>query len=463
MRKFQPVQRPGHISILLFTFCLLVATDLRGQVREQWIARYNGPSNGTDYAKEVAVDDSGYVFVAGWSNGIDSGDDYATIKYSPTGELMWVSRYNGVGNGDDHVTAMAMDADGNICVTGNSWNGTDLDYATVKYSSDGDELWTARHDGLGGGYDSAVAIAVDPDENVYVTGSSLGDTTSKDYTTIKYDCDGNELWSVTYNGPANKNDGAKAIAIDYNGNVCITGSSESDETGYDFVTVKYDSAGNELWTARRDGPGNGHDYAFDVIVDENGYVYVTGQTSNLSTDFLTVKYDPDGNELWSALYDGPASGFDGSFDICLDGDCNVFVTGESVGAGTLNDFAVVKYDSSGNELWTARYNGPDNVNDVAKALTIDSSGNVYVTGHSYGLATFYDYASVKYSPEGIELWAARYNGPGDDIDVAWDIAVDVSGNVYVTGRSDDFATSSDYATIKYRQGHPHQRVPVGNR
>ena len=104
------------------------------------------------------------------------------------------------------------------------------------------------------------------------------------------------------------------------------------------------------------------------------------------------------------------------------------------------------------EEWVARYNGPGNDYDVATSLAVDDAGNVYVTGYSYGSGTFEDYATVKYSSTGVQQWAARYNGPGNGDDIATSLAVDDAGNVYVTGYSYGSGTDLDYATVKYSQG-----------
>jgi hypothetical protein len=96
-----------------------------------------------------------------------------------------------------------------------------------------------------------------------------------------------------------------------------------------------------------------------------------------------------------------------------------------------------------------RYNGPGNYDDEATAIAVDGTGNVYVTGESYGSDTSRDYATIKYNSAGDTVWLRRYNGPGNDEDRASAIAVDGTGNVYVTGWSVGSGTSDDYATIKY--------------
>ena len=154
---------------------------------------------------------------------------------------------------------------------------------------------------------------------------------------------------------------------------------------------------------------------------------------------------------WVARYNGPGNSSDGATSIVIDGLGNIYVTGVSTGSGSANDYATIKYNSAGVQLWIARYNGPSNLDDYAKSIAIDGSGNVYVTGKSIGSGPINDYATIKYNSSGVQQWVARYNGPGNNIDVAYAIALDGSGNVYVTGNSTGSGTLNDYATIKYSQ------------
>jgi len=256
-------------------------------------------------------------------------------------------------------------------------------------------------------------------------------------------------WVARYDGLGNGEDKAEAIAVDAAGNVYVTGYSEGSGTENDYATVKYNSSGVEQWVARYDGPGSGGDWATAIAVDGAGNVYVTGSSEGsegeYNYDYATVRYNSSGVEQWVARYDGPASGYDWAHAIAVGDAGNVYVTGYSEGSGTENDYATVKYSSSGDQQWVAWYDGPGSENDVARAIALDGSGNVYVTGESEG-----DYVTIKYNPEGVEEWVARYNGPGNGGDYARSIAVD-AGNVYVTGWSYGSGTF-DYATVKYSQG-----------
>jgi hypothetical protein len=123
---------------------------------------------------------------------------------------------------------------------------------------------------------------------------------------------------------------------------------------------------------------------------------------------------------------------------------NVYVTGASARTTSPDsEYATVKYDSAEQQQWVARYSGPGNLDDEPHAIAVDSSGNVYVTEESVGLNTDYGYATIKYDSYGHEQRVARYNGPGNYHDVATAIAVDCSGNVYVTGSSANIGSSTD--------------------
>jgi hypothetical protein len=427
-------------------------------VHQAWIARYNGPGNYTDEATAIVVDGSGNVYVTGFSYDKTRTDpDYATIKYNSAGQQQWVARYNGPGNYTDKATAMAIDAAGNLYVTGaSSSNQGGLDYATIKYNSAGQQQWVARYNGPASSEDEATAIAVDGSGNVYVTGFSLDANTYFDYATIKYNAAGQEQWVARYDGPASIFDEATAIAVDGSGNVYVTGSSTGSNGTWDYATIKYDSAGQQQWVARYDGPINSDDKATGIALDGSGNVYVTGYSAgSFDYDYVTIKYDTSGQEQWVRRYDGPAHTGDYASAIAVDGSSNVCVTGRSVGSNGSWDYATVEYDSVGQQQWVARYDGPINSDDQATGIALDVSGNVYVTGSSIGSNGTSDYATIKYDSAGQQQWVSRYDGTGNYTDEATAIVVDGVGNVYVTGTSfGSLDIDWDYATIKYVQNAP---------
>jgi hypothetical protein len=317
-----------------------------------------------------------------------------TVAYDANGSQLWANPYD-PPYGPAGASAIAVDGFGNIIVAGGNFY-----YTTVWYDASGNYLRTELY---GGGH--ANAMAVDSSSNVYVTGLSKGETTGFDYATVAYDSEGVELWTARYNGPANGDDVALAIAVDSgSGNIYVTGHSYGGAAGQDYATVAYDSNGNQLWVARYHGPSNGDDGAEAIAVDNHsGNVYVTGESwEGTRYHYATVAYDANGNQLWVARYNGPANGFDESLAIAVDGSGNVYVTGFSQrGPGPGGEdglaYATVAYDSKGNQLWVARYNGTGHGNDQAVAIAVDGSGNVYVTGTSQNEMMGPDFVTIKYS------------------------------------------------------------------
>lgn len=433
-----------------------------------WEKRYNGtgPEVQTiDEAKAVALDASGNVIVTGSSTGVGVNKDFYTAKYSAVnGSLLWEKRFNGSSNGEDEASAIAVDASGNVIVTGYSYSATgENDYYTAKYAAaTGALIWQIRYNGTGNSTDVANAVAVDASGNVIVTGSSWNNTDGYDYYTAKYAAaTGALIWAKRYTKTSF--DEAYALAVDTSGNVIVTGYS-SDVTGYrNCHTLKYAAANGALLWERRYNPANIYSQANAIGLDASGNVVVTGSATSATdigmgfTDYYTAKYAAaDGALLWEKLYNGTGDQSDVANALALDAAGNVVVTGQSFEAnGTVagNDFYTAKLDSAtGALLWNQRYNSPSYTTDVVKASAVDTSGNLIVTGYSDSLSEGQGYYTAKYAAVGGALiWEKRYDypDPGSGPHEASAIALDASGNVIVTGYALGTAGTYDYYTAKY--------------
>jgi beta-propeller repeat-containing protein len=432
-----------------------------GLVREAWVRRYHGPGYGDSQPRDIAVDSAANVYVTGNSFGSPHNyPEYTTIKYDSDGNQLWLARYHYPLYAGDEARALALDADGNVFVTGNfciesriKGACTKTEYGTLKYDSQGQLLWTAQYHPTD--YeDSAFAIAVDSAGNAYVTGSCCHRLPYGDYATVKYDSEGRQIWAARYHGSDPSSlDRATAIALDAQGNAYVTGGTDSG-ANHNYTTIKYDADGNEVWVARHPGSPAFDPQSNALALDVERNVYITGVSPYPDYDYLTVKYSPEGSEVWVTQYH--ADGNSVARALALDSSRNVYVTGQSSGG-----FTTVKYDSNGSEVLVAHYSGPGG-SDWPNRIAVDSQDNVYVTGTSTD--TFpsaasapgrrADYATVKYDPEGNEVWVARYHGPVNYGDVAWGLAFDAEGNVYVTGWSyfqNVGTVDAEFATIKYSQ------------
>ncbi len=379
-----------------------------------------------------------------------------TIKYSSAGVALWTNRFDDPGWSCIYLHAIAVDASGNVYVAGSS--GPPSDYLTIKYSSAGMPLWTNRYDGMGGG-DSATALALDASGNVFVTGQSdntYGGTGNKDFATVAYSSAGEPLWSNRYDGPANGDDRATALAVDSSGNVYVTGQVTTRTLPWytDFATIKYSNSGVPLWTNLYNA--GSLDSSGAIAVDTVGNVIVLGASTDANgypDDHLTIKYSSAGVPLWTNHYCGPTNSGYCHRAVAVDADGNVYVT---AGADTFRPvgYATIKYSGAGVGLWTNP--GP---RGTAMALAVNTSGTVFVTGFTEdipGKADSRDYATIAYSSAGVPLWTNRYNGPGNGEDGADAIALGPNDAVYVTGSANAGPGDLPYTitTVKYANATP---------
>lgn len=280
------------------------------------------------------------------------------------------------------------------------------------------------------------AMIVDAAGNVYISGETYINGYT-DFCTIKYNSAGVQQWLVTYNGSDNLDDSPSSIAVDNQGNVYVTGTANKDFNNLvfsgDYCTIKYNPAGQEQWVKVYSGNVMGRDIPFKIAVDGTGNVYVTGQSyidNQRSDDIVTIKYAPDGTQLWLVAHDGTGTNpeQDAGRDMVLDPQGNVFVFGHSTRLTTWYDLCLIKYNTSGALQFIAHYTGPyNNTTEYGVALTLDNSGNIYCIGE----LSDYNLAVLKYSPSGTQLWAYIYEQP--PIDHAKDIQVDAAGNVFFCG------------------------------
>ena len=437
------------IQFILF---LIIVQKLEAQVMQDWIQTFNGTGNGEDIANAMTVDNSGNIYVTGYSTVSGTTQRFTTVKYNSSGVQLWATVYNGLGSfqyGDEGLD-IKVDDSGNVYVTGSSAAGSTeytLDYTTIKYNSSGIEQWVARYNSPSNEQDIAFALTLDDAGNVYVTGQSGHPALNSNIATIKYNSSGAVQWITEFDGTGNWDTG-NDLVVDASGNVYVTGFFSIDwGTAYlNFITIKYDPQGNQQWAQGYNGTGGNSDQAVAIGLDSSGNVYVTGFSTGTVYDIATIKYNPSGFQQWLQIYNSSSPSIDVPIDMNIDDAGNVYITGAvSFNIGT------IKYNTDGALQWDAIYNYSGDF-DAGNSITNDAAGNVYVTGVSQS-GTFEstsDYATIKYNSLGDEIWVQRYNGSANNWDEANSIALDNAGNVYVTGFSTT-NTNYDFTTIKYSQ------------
>jgi hypothetical protein len=145
-------------KIISVIFLYLISSPfINSQVTQQWVSIYNGPISNYNSPSLITHDESGNIYVTGSSAGDYSGYDIVTIKYNSSGSVVWIARYKGTANSDDAASSIAVDAFGNVYVTGKAANtGTMTDIVTIKYSPAGQQIWAINYNGLANSVDAAM-------------------------------------------------------------------------------------------------------------------------------------------------------------------------------------------------------------------------------------------------------------------------------------------------------------------
>ncbi|MBU1077406.1 MAG: SBBP repeat-containing protein [Spirochaetes bacterium] len=358
----------------------------------------------------------------------------ASISLSAELYTVWTQRINSPGSEDDSGYGIDVDDLGNAYVTGRKHNGLNFDYFTIKYDPDGNTVWSQVYDNgqRDDGYYARIRSSY-----LYITGAS-DNGADFDFCTVVYDLNGNSTFTQRFNSGAA--DFGHAVTADDSGAIYVAGPSNN----WNYFLIKYNSDGSTNWT--RSGPAG---RPFGIVYDNTGYVYVTGfRDVGPNVDYYTVKYSTNGTTIWTQQYDSQAATDDAAHDIVLDSIGNVYITGYKLNS----DFYTIKLDSLGNTVWTQGFDGGGI--DYGRGIDIGPLGYVYVGGFKHN-GLNYDYFIIKYDQNGNTIWTQGYNGGSDDRIER--IAVDNKGFVYATGYKDNGA-DDDFFTIKYLQP-PYPTVP----
>ncbi len=436
-------------------FILFSCLFSSAQLTEDWSSQFNGQGDFTDKFTCTVADNSGNVYIGGYTVEPGSNSNYLITKFNAAGSLIWKRVYNAPGNGPDAVKEIALDPSGNVIVTGYGNNiSVGNDFWTMKFSSSGDSLWSRYfNDASFNQYDEPNGLAIDAAGNIIVTGDSDSDPTSgldKDYLTVKYDANGNLQWSVKYDGIGGL-DRAEDVAITTGGLIVVTGRSDNGGDD-DFVTIAYNASGVQQWISTIDNGGT--DRATAIDADNVGGVVVVGRSDNGGNDdFLTIKYTNTGAITWSKFFDFVEDDRAELVEIATNGD--IIVAGRSDGNATalINwNYRIVAYNSASTQLWTATYDGAALNDDIPTSLAVSSSGAIALTGYSDENNTAVisnNIVTILYSSTGTQTWNVSYDPSTNQNDESASVVFDSNGNIIVAGFTQSASQQSDALLLNY--------------
>jgi hypothetical protein len=334
----------GHYSNALIT----IKYSSQGVL--QWVKSYLSTSSYT-WAWDIIADDLGSVYMIGNSN----GNRITTIKYNTSGILQWAvldSVANGLSN--SYIT---LDNNKNVYVTG---RGDTLGYAsackTIKYNSAGVHQWSRIYTsnfnpGLSGPRD----LKYDSNGFVYLLANTTNNNNGDgDYVVVKYDTLGNHLWTLPYSFTTYY-DVPNSMVIDRTGNVYVTGNIwPTGGTLDSIVTIKISKSGILKWKKMYSLGYNNNDEASGIAIDSTGYIYVAGKSSDSFSreNFVTIKYDSLGNEIWVGRYKNTLYGSDIANTISIDKFGNIYISGTT-------------YDTNSSGILTIKYSNAVGINELS--------------------------------------------------------------------------------------------------
>lgn len=406
---------------------------LKWTARESWHLGSSG--------EKVLVDGAGNVIVGSRSmveHAVETNYDYAVSKYTPAGTQLWARTYDSDPAGDvtDTLIDMALDAAGNIYLTGIA----NQNILTVKYNPQGTRLWERVFNGPDSNHDEAIAIAVDSAGNVYVAGETYTYARENDFCLIKYNTNGVFQWSKLYDGGDEEHDYLTGLALDSIGNIVITGEAGTTDNSLKVLVLKYNPAGTLLWPAVYASPADTFVYPEGIKIDADDNICIVGTFYNTTDeDLIVLKYDSSGTLLWPAPAVFDLDGDDQSFpSLAIDQAGSIYLSGIHDSAATGEDYLLVKFSPDGVLQWHRTYNGPDNVEDDVLEIAVNAEQDVFLTGISDFYRVGYQIkgghcTTQKYDTNGNLLWSADYDGYQDVLDMPMSITTSGS-NVYVTGQ-----------------------------
>ncbi len=342
---------------------------------------------GTAFVQEsghaIATDDAGNAYAAGYILHTVGDAQVWVRKYDPAGAEVFTRTFDPSTGFDDRGYGIDVDSGGNIVVVGDAANGAaDSDIWIAKLDPEGAELWSTTVPGPVAGADAANDVVVDSADNIVVVGYLRVGNGDNDMWIAKLDPAGTQLWSHTIAGPDILDDRAEGVDVDAEDNVIVAGFVSNEGFNRDVWLRKYDPDGTELWTTVYDSILSGSESGFDVAVAPDGAIGVAGTTpiNAVNDDIWLGRFDENGELVWMKDFGGPAVESDAALGLAADSQSAFIVVGYKAVSDIDTDIWLRKWDAGGNVVWTQNVVGTGADRDEAHAAAVDGDDNIFVTG-----------------------------------------------------------------------------------
>lgn len=436
---------------LLFLFGIL--KNINSQPLLQYSNTYSYPGTGSEAGISIAYDDSGNAYVTGTTDA-NGNNDIITVKYSPSGTRLWTAIYSGTGNGDDKPVKIIY-KNNKVYVAGyTKGSGTGFDWVTLCYDTNGSgtqaSIWESKYNDAYNGDDKPTDIEIDGGENIYVSGTSYNSLAKTDAYLIKYNgLNGSKIRELSKRENSSYNTTSYDIKVNTSNQVFFATSLYGYPYSYQGDTYLYtldtslNNAGSYyraeyVQALRKITPYTTSNYVIidgglgtslaKIPVGDNNATWVTGRFGAaypVYTNIFDYDIDESGNPyvLWYDTIDGgaqvsifkwaklnaatgdtiftsvfnPSTSTDRPLQIKVghQGTPTVYITGNSVVNGKLQNYTIGYDSETGAVLWTRNQSCSNSGNTSIADLQIDNNNNIYLTGKN-NCGSNYDALTVKY-------------------------------------------------------------------
>lgn len=431
-----------------------------------------------DLGRAVAIQTDGKIIVAGYSF-TGTNYDFVLVRYNTNGSLDTSfdgdgKAITGVLSSTDQAYAVTIQADGKIIAAGYTYNGSNIDFALVRYNTNGSLDTSFDFDGrvitpVLTSTDQINAVSVQPDGKIVAAGQSRNGT-YYDFALVRYNANGSLDTSFDTDGKLttpilSTDDYANALVIQSDGKILATGNSKIGTTD-DFALVRYNVNGSLDTSFDADGKltsdvGSIYSTARAVAIQTDGKIVAAGYGSNgNNNDFAVVRYNTDGS--FDTTFDGDGktltpvlSSTDQAYAVAIQADGKIVVVGQSYN-GSNYDFAVIRYNSDGSLDTSFDGDGKATTgvlssNDNAYAVAIQTDGKIVVAGQSYN-GSNYDFAVVRYNTNG--SLDTTFHADGKQTasffiyeDLAWSVGIQSDGKIVLAGQTYN-GSNADFALLR---------------
>src|ERR1051325_10745806 len=435
---------------------------------------------GGDLAYSVAIQGDGKIVVAGYTYIDHAYADFVVVRYNSDGSLD--TSFNGTGivitdisGNHDQAYSVAIQSDGKIVVAGESYIGSGWDFALARYNTDGSLDTSLNGTGkvttpIGSGSDEGRSVAIQADGKIVLSGDSYNGTTW-DFALVRYNSDGSLDTSPNGTGKVtthigNSAEPGQSVAIQNDGKIVVAGSTSNGSSTYDdFALVRYNSDGSLDTSFNGTGKvttaiGTFYDDASSVTIQGDGKIVVAGYSYNVYPDFAVVRYNNDGSLDTSFNGTGKVttaigSNYDDAYSVATQSDGKIVAAGYGFSGGA-NSFAVVRYNNSGSLDTSFGSTGKVitfiGMDAIGQSMAIQSDGKIVVGGSSLNISN-YDFAVARYNTNGaldgmFGLSGTVTTAVGSSDDFGQSVAIQSDGKIVVAGYSYN-GSNYDVAVVRY--------------